>query len=85
MLAVQTPREGGHYGEREREILTFVSHEVALAIETKRAHETLRQSETLYRTLVDNMQDGVFLLQDERIVFANEAFARIFSGCRRRT
>ncbi len=79
VLAVQTPREGGHYGEREREILTFVSHEVALAIETKRAHETLRQSETLYRTLVDNMQDGVFLLQDERVVFANEAFARIFS------
>ena len=79
VLAVQTPREGGHYGEREREILTFVSHEVALAIETKRAHETLRQSETLYRTLVDNMQDGVFLLQDERVVFANEAFARVFS------
>ncbi len=78
VLAVQTPREGGQYGEREREILTFVSHEVALAIETKRAHETLRQSETLYRTLVDNMQDGVFLLQDERVVFANEAFARIF-------
>ncbi len=79
VLAVQTPREGGRYGEREREILTFVSHEVALAIETKRAHETLRQSETLYRTLVDNMQDGVFLLQDEKVVFANEAFARIFS------
>jgi PAS domain S-box-containing protein len=79
VLAVQTPREGGRYGEREREILTFVSHEVALAIETKRAHETLRQSEMLYRTLVDNMQDGVFLLQDQRVIFANEAFARIFS------
>jgi PAS domain S-box-containing protein len=79
VLAVQTPREGGCYGEREREILTFVSHEVALAIETQRAHETLRQSETLYRTLVDNMLDGVFLLRNERVVFANEAFARLFS------
>ncbi len=77
VLAVQTYREGGQYGEREREILGFVSHEVAVAVERKRAEETLRQSEALYRTLVDNLRDGVVLVQGDRFVFANESFARM--------
>jgi PAS domain S-box-containing protein len=36
----------------------------------------LQQSERLYRTLVDNSRDGVFLIQHGIIVFCNEALAR---------
>ena len=35
----------------------------------------LRQSQALYKTLVDNCRDGVFLVQDERMLFANRALA----------
>ncbi len=44
--------------------------------ERKRAEEALQQSEEKYRMLIDNMQDGVFIIQDGKIQFVNEAFAR---------
>jgi PAS domain S-box-containing protein len=43
----------------------------------KRAEEALLQSEEKYRILVDNIQDGVFLLQDTKFQFVNEAAARM--------
>ncbi|MFP5213788.1 MAG: PAS domain S-box protein [Acidobacteriota bacterium] len=43
----------------------------------KRIEEQLRQSEEKYRTLIDHIQDGVFIIQDETIRFANDAFARL--------
>jgi len=43
----------------------------------KMAEEALKQSEEKYRMLIDNIQDGVFIIQDDKIQFANEAFARI--------
>ncbi|VVB86143.1 Methyl sulfide methyltransferase-associated sensor [uncultured archaeon] len=43
----------------------------------KSAEEALQQSEEKYRTLIENIQDGVFLIQDGKIEFANEAFARM--------
>jgi diguanylate cyclase (GGDEF)-like protein/PAS domain S-box-containing protein len=41
------------------------------------AENRLRQSEALYKTLVDNCRDGVFLALHDRIVFANQALADI--------
>lgn len=41
------------------------------------AENALRQSEALYRILVDNCRDGVFLIQRGHIVFANEALAQM--------
>ncbi len=43
----------------------------------KRAEEALKQSEEKYRILIDNIQDGVFIIQDGKIQFANEAFIRL--------
>ena len=42
-----------------------------------RAQEVLKESEEKYRTLIDNIQDGVFLIEKERFLFVNEAMARI--------
>jgi PAS domain S-box-containing protein len=44
----------------------------------KRAKEALQQCEEKCRNLIENIQDGVFLIQDDKIQFANEAFARMF-------
>jgi PAS domain S-box-containing protein len=41
----------------------------------KQMDETLRQSEEKYRTLIENIQDGVFVIQDRKLKFVNEAFA----------
>jgi len=45
--------------------------------ERKRSESALKESEQKYRTLIDNIQDGVFMIQDGKIQFANEAFAKI--------
>ncbi len=43
---------------------------------TVAAKQALEQSERLYRSLVENCRDGVFLMQHGNIVFCNEALAR---------
>ena len=41
------------------------------------ALETLKKEEEKYRTLIDNIRDGVFILQDAKLQFVNEAFVRM--------
>ena len=48
--------------------------------ERKRAKEELVQSEEKYRTLIDNIQDGIFIIQDAKMQFVNESFSRM-TGC----
>jgi len=43
----------------------------------KEAEEALRVSEEKYRTLIENIQDGAFVIQDGLLIFVNEAFARM--------
>jgi len=45
--------------------------------ERKQIEESLIESEDKYRTLIDNIQDGVFLIREREIIFANEALARM--------
>ena len=40
--------------------------------------EKRRQSEAKYRALVENMQDGVFILQGRKYLFVNESLARMY-------
>jgi len=37
----------------------------------------LRESERKYKTLIESIQDGIYIIQDERIIFANEAFCEL--------
>lgn len=39
------------------------------------AEQALRHSENMYRVLVDNCRDGVFLIQHGKVIFANPALA----------
>ena len=43
----------------------------------KLVEEALNESETKYRTLVQQANDGIVVIQDEKIVFANKRFAEI--------
>ncbi len=50
------------YGEREQHMLEFVSTQVAIAINRKRAEEALRRSEAELRALFASMQDVVLVI-----------------------
>ncbi|MGD9326953.1 MAG: response regulator [Desulfobacterales bacterium] len=45
--------------------------------ERRRAEEALGKSEEKYRTLIENIQDGVFIIQDLKLQFVNEAFIKM--------
>jgi two-component system cell cycle sensor histidine kinase/response regulator CckA len=49
--------------------------------ERARAQEVLKESEEKYRTLIENIQDGVILIEKKRFLFVNEAMARITGYC----
>lgn len=55
----------------EKEIL---EHNRRLEEEVKARTSQLRESELKYKTLVEEITDGYFVIQDEKIVFANQAF-----------
>ncbi len=52
-LVIQTYAKGVRYGEEERDILGFVSEQIAMAIQRKRGEEALRIEEAEYRLLFD--------------------------------
>lgn len=45
--------------------------------ERKTAEVLLKASEEKYRALVNNIQDGVFIIQDNKLIFVNKALANI--------
>lgn len=62
VLVVQTYSEGTRYTEDDREMLSFVSSQVALAIDRAQKEESLRNSEAELRSLFSAMSDVVLLL-----------------------
>ena len=46
--------------------------------ERKTIEQTLRESEARYRELLDNSMQGVFVFQDKRIVYINQAVTDSF-------
>ncbi len=59
-LVVQSYSQKVRYGTAELEILTFVSQQVASAIEHKRSQEALQKSEARYRSLVQHAAYGIY-------------------------
>jgi len=58
---------------QERELLASIE----IALFKSQMEKNLKESEMKYRTLVENIQDGVFLIQDGKFKFVNKAFANI--------
>ncbi|HTD23455.1 MAG TPA: PAS domain S-box protein [Terriglobales bacterium] len=60
VLALQSYSQEKRFGEREKEILTFVSQHIATAVRRKRDEEALRQSEARYRSQVQSAVYGIY-------------------------
>ena len=59
-LVVQSYSKSIRYGERDKEILTFVARQLASAVEIKRNEQALRRSEARYRSLVQSSVYGIY-------------------------
>ncbi len=74
VLAVQTYAGGVRYGAWEEEILTFVSRQIALAIERERAKEDLRRALTWKEEIIQGSRDAIFISDaDSRFTAVNRA------------
>ena len=74
VMVVQTYTEGIRYSEQDRDLLQFVSSQIAMAVERKRAEDALRRSEMKHRSLVEHAVIGIYrsTLQG-RMLAANSA------------
>jgi len=77
-LVLQSYTEGVRYHERDKRMLQFVSTQVAVAIERKRADEALRDSAMVLRDFVDHAVFGISRSTPAgRVEWANGALARM--------
>ena len=60
VLVVQSYTPNVRFGEKEKDILTFVSQQLASAVEHKRNEEALRRSESRYRSLVQSAVYSIY-------------------------
>ncbi len=78
-LVVQSYTDERAYDETDLEVLKFVSNQIGISIERKRAQEALKASEERYRTLIENQQEGIAVVDPEEwFLFANPAAHDIF-------
>ena len=68
VVVTQSYTAGVRYGEQERDILAFVSTQLALAIEGKRAADALRHAEERYRAFIAQSTEGIWQFELERPV-----------------
>jgi PAS domain S-box-containing protein len=86
IMAVQTYTEAVRLTERDKDILAFVSTQVAMVIERKQAEsqrdatlEALQESERKFRTFIEQSTEGIILVDEQgAIIEWNRAQERIW-------
>jgi diguanylate cyclase (GGDEF)-like protein/PAS domain S-box-containing protein len=74
VMAVQDYENENAYGEREQQLLEYVSSQVAISIQRKQAEDSLRVSEERFRSLYENATIGIYrTTPDGQILLANPA------------
>ena len=79
VLVVQSYDPRFRYGPTDKDVLMFVSQQIAVAIDRKRAQEAVRESEERYRLLFERNLAGVYRVTlTGRILECNDALAHMF-------
>ncbi len=65
ILTVQTYDEGVRYNDDQKELLVFVSTQIAMTIENKRVQDALRESEARVRAILNAMPDVILLIDGD--------------------
>jgi PAS domain S-box-containing protein len=77
VVAVQDYQNQDAYGEQDKQILTFVAGQIALALERKRVAEALRKSEENFRALFEASSQGAMLHDEKQYLEVNSAAVRM--------
>ncbi len=63
-----------HFSEEEIGLISHIGNQLGMAIENARLHQEIKASERKYKTLLDDINDGYFVSQNGKVVFANNTF-----------
>ncbi len=77
-LAYTTHRFSDHFQDMHQK--KIIEQNIALEQMVQKRTAALEESEKKYKTLVEEINDGYFVIQDKIIVFANKAFCKMH-GC----
>src|SRR5205085_3331045 len=78
VIALQSYDANIRYRERDKEILTYVSQHISVAVARKRQEEALRASEARHRSLVESAVYGMYRSSvDGRFLDVNQALVRM--------
>lgn len=77
VIAVQSYKDSETYTKEDLELFKFISDQISIAMEQTQSNALLQNSEANYRALADRSIQGILIVQDYRIVYANKAFAQI--------
>jgi PAS domain S-box-containing protein len=81
VVAVQTYTKRERLTTEDKDVLAFVSTQIAMAIERKRSEDALLISETRWRTLTENAPQFILLLdRTGKILFGNRLLPEMDSG-----
>jgi len=77
VIAVQSYKDSEAYTKEDLELFKFISSQISIAIEQTQSTLALKNSEANYHALADRSIQGIIIVQDFKIVYANRVFARI--------
>ncbi|HEY9078025.1 MAG TPA: HD domain-containing phosphohydrolase [Anaerolineaceae bacterium] len=84
-MVVQTYTANTAYSEKDRNVLAFVSSQVAMAIQRKQAEAVLRDNENKFRQLFERSSDAMLLLDGNHFTDCNQAAAEMIHAPSRQT
>lgn len=76
-MVVQSYYENIKYGEKDKEFLTFVSSQIAYAIDIKRSYQRIFESEEKFRMLAENVPGIIYLSKNSKFssyIYLNDQF-----------
>jgi PAS domain S-box-containing protein len=80
VLVVQTYTEGIRYGEDEKNILKFVSDQIAMAVNRKKAEEEVQERERFLNSVFESIKDGISILdEDYKIIRVNSTMEKWYA------
>jgi PAS domain S-box-containing protein len=78
VIATQTYTDKERLTEEDKDVLAFVSTQIAMAIERKQSEDALLQSESRWRTLTENAPQFILLMDKAgNVLFGNHLFPGI--------